>query len=288
MLKLIKKNAIITGASRGLGLEIAKIMWQQGANILLVSRDAGSLETVIKNLEHRPEQRVYFTPVDLAYENSLDIIMAAAQSHFDKLDILVNNAAIQGPIGPSWNNDQVLWEQSIYINLISPIKLSRHCAKWMIPQRQGKIISLSGGGATGSRPNFSSYAVAKTGIVRFSEILADELKEYNIQVNCVAPGVMSTSLLDEVATAGPDLAGQKEFDIALKTKKEGGASPERAARLVEFLASKLSDGITGKLISAVWDPWEHFPEHLDDLQKTDIYTLRRIVPKDRGQSWGDL
>lgn len=286
--KLSGKNVIITGASRGLGAEIANQMWRQGANILLVARDANSLGTVVKNLERRSEQRAYFIPVDLAQEKSLDTIIRTAQSHFEQLDILVNNAAIQGPIGPSWSNDQVLWEQSIYVNLISPIKLSKYCAKWMIPQKQGKIISLSGGGATGSRPNFSSYAVAKTGIVRFSEILADELKEFNIQVNCVSPGSMSTSLLDEVASAGSGLAGKKEFDMAIKIKKEGGASLERAAQLIVFLASAQSDGISGKLISSIWDPWEHFPEHLEELKKSDIYTLRRIVPKDRGQSWGDL
>ena len=281
------KNAIITGASRGLGVEIANKMWQQGANLLLVARNADSLKTTVKKLERRPEQQAYFIPVDLAQENSSDVIIETAQFHFEKLDILVNNAAIQGPIGPSWNNDPVLWEQAIDVNLISPIKLSRSCAKWMIPQRQGKIISLSGGGATGSRPNFSSYAVAKTGLVRFSEILADELKEYNIQVNCVAPGAMVTSLLNEVVVAGSNLAGQKEFDMANKVKEGGGTSPERAAQLVVFLASAQSDGITAKLISAVWDPWEHFPEHLDDLKKSDIYTLRRIIPKDRGMDWGD-
>jgi 3-oxoacyl-[acyl-carrier protein] reductase len=158
----------------------------------------------------------------------------------------------------------------------------------MLPQRQGKIISLSGGGATGSRPNFSSYAVAKTGIVRFSEILADELREYNIQVNCVAPGAMATALLDEVAIAGASLSGKKEFDIAVKIKKEGGVSLERAAQLVAFLSSAASDGVTGKIISAVWDPWAQFPEHQQDLAKSDIYTLRRIVPKDRGMDWGDV
>lgn len=288
MLKLIEKNAIITGASRGLGMEITNTMWRQGVNILLAARDVNSLEMVIKNLEHRPEQHAHFISVDLAHENSVDIIIKAAQSHFEKLDILVNNAAIQGPIGPSWDNDPLLWEQSLYVNLISPIKLSRSCAKWMIPQKQGKIISLSGGGATGSRPNFSSYAVAKTGLVRFSEILADELKEYNIQVNCVAPGAMATSMLNEVVAAGSALAGRKEFDIANKVKTGGGSSLERATQLVEFLAFASSDGVTGKLISAVWDPWEKFPAHLEELKNNDIYTLRRIVPKDRGMNWGDV
>jgi NAD(P)-dependent dehydrogenase (short-subunit alcohol dehydrogenase family) len=106
-------------------------------------------------------------------------------------------------------------------------------------------------------------------------------------VNSIAPGALNTRLLDEVLQAGPEKVGKSFYERALKQKAEGGSSLERAAQLAVFLASAASDGITGKLISAVWDPWEHFPEHLDDLQKTDIYSLRRIVPKDRGQSWGD-
>ncbi|MFM7615231.1 MAG: hypothetical protein ACKO4R_13645, partial [Synechococcales cyanobacterium] len=77
------------------------------------------------------------------------------------------------------------------------------------------------------------------------------------------------------------------FELASKVFVEGGASMERVADLALFLASEDSKGITGKLISAVWDRWEDWPFHLDELNKTDIYTLRRIVGRDRGMNWGD-
>jgi hypothetical protein len=99
---------------------------------------------------------------------------------------------------------------------------------------------------------------------------------------------MNTAILKTVLEAGPKVVGQHEYEAALKVQQGSGASPERVAALCVFLASSASDGITGKLISAVWDPWEQFPEHLEDLQKSDIYTLRRIIPKDRARSWGDL
>lgn len=288
MQQLEYKNTIVTGASRGLGVEIARHFWQRGANILLVARDVSSLRSIVNSLEHRPHQQAHIFAADLADENSTEKVIEFARTRFEQIHILVNNAAIQGPIGSAWSNDWLAWQQTIRVNLLSPIDLSRHCAEWMIPYKQGKIISLSGGGATGTRPNFSAYAVAKTGLVRFSEILADELKEHNIQVNCIAPGAMATSLLNEVVAAGSNLAGQKEFEMANKVKSGGGTSPENAARLAVFLASAESDGITGKLISAVWDPWDKFSEHLDEMEKTDIYTLRRIVPKDRGIDWGDV
>ena len=136
-------------------------------------------------------------------------------------------------------------------------------------------------------PPAKASTVAKTGLVRFCEILADELREYNIQVNCISPGAMTTALTDEIIKAGPVLAGQKEYDSAVKRKEQPeSASMDKAAELVVFLASSASDGLTGKLISAIWDPWKSLPAHLDDLDKTDIYTLRRIVPKDRGNGWG--
>ena len=285
---LAGKNIIITGASRGLGAVIAETMWKAGANLMLVDKDQEALSKVVSGLGQPHQQTSFPFIIDLSAPNAAELILKSAQERFDHLDILVNNAAIQGPVGASWDNDWSSWNLTLTVDLLTPVDLSRRCAAWMILSGKGKIISLSGGGATGSRPNFSAYAVAKTGLVRFCEILADELRPHHIQVNCIAPGVMSTAILDEILTAGPERAGQNEYDSALKVRQHGGTPPQRVTDLAVFLASEASDGITGKLISAVWDPWEHFPEHLEDLQKTDIYTLRRIIPKDRGQLWGGV
>jgi len=115
--------------------------------------------------------------------------------------------------------------------------------------------------------------------------LAAEVSAIGIDVNCIAPGAMPTSMLESIVKEGPSRAGHKEYDAALRVMMGGSMALERAARLCLFLASKESDGITGKLISAVWDSWEDLPSHLDELRTTDVYTLRRIVPKDRGLNW---
>ena len=112
------------------------------------------------------------------------------------------------------------------------------------------------------------------------------MREHRIDVNAVAPGALNTRLLDEVLEAGPDKVGNAFYERALKQKKEGGAPLDRGADLCVFLASAQSDGISGKLLSAVWDPWEELPHHVLDLAG-DVYTLRRILPKDRGFDWGD-
>jgi 3-oxoacyl-[acyl-carrier protein] reductase len=136
-------------------------------------------------------------------------------------------------------------------------------------------------------PRISAYAASKAAVVRFAETLAEEARNDNIFVNAIAPGALNTRLLDEVLEAGPEKVGQDFYNRAVKQKEHGGAPIERGADLAVFLASSASDGITGKLISAIWDPWETLPNHLAALSQTDIYTLRRIVPKDRGQDWGD-
>jgi 3-oxoacyl-[acyl-carrier protein] reductase len=119
------------------------------------------------------------------------------------------------------------------------------------------------------------------------ETLAEEVRGCGIDVNAIAPGALNTRMLDEILEAGPEKVGQAFYERSVKQKNQGGASLEKGANLAVFLASSASDGITGKLISAIWDPWETLAAHADELNQTDIYTLRRIVPKDRGKGWGE-
>jgi NAD(P)-dependent dehydrogenase (short-subunit alcohol dehydrogenase family) len=131
----------------------------------------------------------------------------------------------------------------------------------------------------------SAYAASKAAVVRLTETIAEEYAEYKIDVNAIAPGALNTRMLDEIIAAGPDQVGETAYAQAVKQKREGGASPDRAANLCTFLLSRNSDRLTGKLLSAVWDPWESLASRLTDLEKSDVYTLRRVTPKDRGLDW---
>jgi len=91
--------------------------------------------------------------------------------------------------------------------------------------------------------------------------------------------------LDEVLESGPDKVGQDFYQKALQQQKNGGAPPEKGAALCVYLASSQSNGVTGKLISAIWDGWNDFSQHHQEIKHSDVYTLRRIVPQDRGMSW---
>jgi len=281
------RYVLMTGASRGLGRALATAFWEAGAHLLLVDRRQEGLDAVAAELQPRPSQHVWTLPVDLADADGAERIVSAARTWWPRVDVLVNNAAIQGPIGPLSGNDWGSWVVTLQVDLVTPAALCRLVTAWMTEQGGGSVINISGGGATSARPNYSAYATAKTGLVRLSETLAEELRPHGIRVNCVAPGTMATEMLGETLKSGPDVAGTQEYEVAARVLGEGGTAMRRATDLCLFLASSASEGVTGKLISALWDPWERLQEYRGDLDGSDIYTLRRIVPRDRGKDWGD-
>ena len=118
------------------------------------------------------------------------------------------------------------------------------------------------------------------------ETLAEELKPFHVDVNAIAPARWRRDWWMKFLAAGPEKVGTGFLQKNKKWKKTGAVPLELGASLAVYLASAESDGITGKLISAQWDPWEKLHEFKSDLN-SDIYTLRRIVPKDRGKKWGD-
>jgi 3-oxoacyl-[acyl-carrier protein] reductase len=274
------RSAIVTGASHGLGLAIAGSYAAAGARVLICGRDSDALDAAARSINVDAEV------ADVANENDVVRLVARAVELFGGVDILVNNAGIYGPKGTIDEIDWAEWVRAIEINLLGSVLLCRAVVPHMRRRGGGKIIQLSGGGATNPLPRISAYAASKAAIVRFAETLAEELRGDRIDVNSIAPGALNTRLLDEVLAAGPERVGATFYERSVKQKETGGAGLERGTELALFLASGASDGITGKLISAVWDPFEEFPQHLDDLKKTDIYTLRRIVPKDRDVAWG--
>jgi NAD(P)-dependent dehydrogenase (short-subunit alcohol dehydrogenase family) len=283
------RTAIITGGSQGLGLAIAHAYVAAGASILLCARDAEALNTARNELIARasPEQIIQTEIADVSRLEDVEHLMATALRIFSRVHILVNNAGIYGPKGLIEDVDWSAWVKAIEVNLFGSVLLCRAVLPHFKAHHYGKIVQLSGGGATNPLPRISAYAASKAAIVRFAETLAEEVREDNIDVNAIAPGPLNTRLLEEILAEGPESVGQAFYDRALKQKIEGGAPLERGAELAVFLASAASDGLTGKLLSAMWDPWETLPQHLKELQQTDAYTLRRIVPKDRGLAWGE-
>lgn len=286
-MQLQGRRAIITGANRGLGREIAAHYVRAGASVLLTARDEKLLAEVRDELAPLAQagQAVEMLGGDVADErHCADAAARLIALPGDEL-ILVNNAGIYGPKGLIEEIDWAEWVKAIEINLFGLVLMCRAVIPLMRKANYGKIVNLSGGGATNPLPRISAYAASKAAVVRMNETLAEELHDANVDVNAIAPGALNTRLLDEVLEAGPEKVGKGFYERSLKQRDTGGAPIERGAELAVFLGSKESDGITGRLISAVWDRWEEFPKWREQMAKTDVYTLRRIVAKDRGFDW---
>jgi len=286
-MKLAGRNAIITGASQGLGKEIAAHFVREGASVVLCARNETELSATRAELAKLAGagQKILSCACDVSNEAQVNDLVAFALRELSSIQALIANAGVYGPMGPTETVDLNEWRRALDINLFGFLLPCRALIPHFRKSSYGKIIVLSGGGATNPLPNISCYAASKAAAVRLMETLAEELKPFQVDVNAVAPGALKTRLVDQVLAAGPERVGEAFFAKNKKWAEEGATPLELGASLCVYLASKESDGITGKLLSAQWDPWRTLHERREELAKSDIYCLRRIVPEDRGKKW---
>ena len=219
-------------------------------------------------------QNLSFYKLDISDENAVNTFYNDLNKIDGDIFALINAAGFQSPIGKFIDLDYNDWIINLSNNFLGTVNMIRGFLFNTNNKSQRKIINFSGGGSTSSRPYFTAYAVSKTAIVKFTEILADEIADQNIDINAIAPGAVNTNMLDEVLTA-KSLAGE-EYALETIRKKSGGVSPKKAVDLCQFLLSEDANGVTGKLISAIWDDYRN-PNFLARL-KTDseLCCLRRI------------
>lgn len=279
------KTALIIGGSGGIGTEIARLFLKNGFRVVVFARGGAALRALRRVLEKEGDIRAL--SVDVSDYAQVKKGVAAVARRSRGIHTLINAAGVHGAMGFLPETDVKKWHEAVRVNLLGTFNAIHAVMPYMRRARSGKIINFSGGGTASPRPFFSAYAASKAGIVNLTQNLAAELREKKarIEVNVVAPGAVSTRLLDEMLAAGPKKVGAKEYKNLVAQKKNGGASAENVAELCLFLASKESDGISGKFISAVHDNWRSLSKHKKTLMSTDIYTLRRVKPKDRGYDW---
>lgn len=281
------RAALIAGASEGLGLEIALSYVRAGASVLMCARTGETLERAEREVRAAAQtnQQVLSVVADISNGADVDRIAREALQHFPQVHALVNNAGVYGPLGPLESVDWSEWTRAIEINLYGSVLMTRALIPHFKQHRYGKIVQLSGGGATSPLPRITAYAASKAAVVRFAESVALELAPFGVDVNSIAPGALNTRMMDQLLDSGADVVGEEFYARMKKIASEGGTPLARGAELAVFLASAQSDGITGRLLSAVWDSWRDLPARREALSRTDAYTLRRIVPGDRGLDW---
>lgn len=285
-MKLAGKVAVVTGGSHGLGYGIATAFLAEGADVLICGRNAADVGAARERLgAAAPGRRVQGVAADVASEDDNARLFAAAERAFGRIDVLVCNAGILGAKGALDEIDFGEFERAIEINLLGPIRNVRHALPLLRKSERPKVIITSGGGAERPSEHTTAYSVSKTGVVRFAECLSLYLGA-DADVNMLGPGQMNTRMADEVLASGPRGVGTRHYEAFQRVKAGGGAPIPNAAACAVWLASAESDGITGRLVHSLRDDWQTLAQHRADIASTDVMTLRRVEPKDRGFTWG--
>jgi len=263
---------LVTGGSRGIGRAVAEKFLEEGAAVVIAARTAEEVRAAASELEKKG--RVLGIAGDVRRDRDVHKIVRAAEGIAGGVDVLVNAAAVLPPIGAFSEIAWRAWKDNIDINLTGTARCCRAVLPGMIARGRGTIINFAGGGGNASRPNFSAYAAAKAAVIRLTEVLADELRRHQIQVFAVSPGAVRTHMIEEILSAPPDRVGS-EYDAVKAKERTGFDSARTAAELVSFLASPGAAGLSGRVISAVWDPWREWAKG-ESAPDKDMYVLRRI------------
>lgn len=270
MQPLSNASVLVTGAGRGIGKRLAIGFAASGAKVGLLARSKADLDLAHLEIEHAGGNALRI-PADVTDFERMTAAVDRMRVHYGGVDVMICAAAIQGPIGPMVDQSPKAWAETISINLLGVMNACRAVLPHMIERRSGKIIVLSGRGAATSRPNFSAYAASKAGVARLVETISDEVRDHNVQINCMSPGGAYTHMTDEILRAG-EKAGWRETEDALEVRQSGGVNPDKQIQLAIFLASEQSNHISGKLIH-VTDDWKKLK---NENIHPEIYTLRRI------------
>jgi len=246
--RLQDKVAIITGAGQGIGLAYAERFLAEGAKVVVAEIDPDRAESAMKHLDGRGD--VTFVRTDIASEDSAEACAAATIDAFGKLDILVNNAALYYDI-QNERNDYEYLQQVFRVNLHGAWIMARACSPAMVEQRWGRIINQSSGAAymynmtpMGDFREVSafSYSQTKWGVVGLTKFLASQLGQYNVTVNCIAPGVTMTEATKKIVPE--EYIGMIPMMSAMKQKLE----PEDIAGTAVYFASDDAKLVTGQVL----------------------------------------
>ena len=274
-MKLNGQVAVITGAGRGIGRAIALAYAREGAKLALAARSQSELQEAVSAVSELGAEAIA-VPTDVASQEDTERLARTVVDRFGRIDVLVNNAGISGPIGPLPDNDVADWINTVTVNLTGTFLVCRAVIPVMLEQASGKIINLSGAGATNAWSNMSAYCSSKAAVVRLTEVLAQELDGSGITVNALGPGSVHTSMWDQMTEQAGQAGADFIHQLGLRVTSGGGASIDECAELAVWLASGESGRLTGRLISAATDDFRSLPPRIAEIMAGDAYTLRRV------------
>lgn len=238
---LEEKVVVVTGGSRGIGLELARNLLAQGAKVVICGRKQENLAAAVDRLGGG--ERLHALVCHIAREGDVDALFAAAVERFGGLDILINNVGMNLLTASVVDAELAAWNKIIEGNLTGAFLCSRAAARIMRGKKQGKIVSISSLAAAKASPGMGIYGIAKAGLEMLTQVLAAELASCNIQVNAIAPGVVRTDF------SKPFWSTPAICEQIVKTIPAGRiAETADLVPICLFLASGHADYITGQTI----------------------------------------
>jgi NAD(P)-dependent dehydrogenase (short-subunit alcohol dehydrogenase family) len=267
--------AVVTGGSRGISRAIASALAAAGASVAIVARSGPQLDEAVALIRASGGRAVAVT-ADVSEPRAVERMMEEVERALGRVDLLVNNAGEAGPIGPIAEIDPDHWWRCQEVNLRGPFLCSRSVLPGMIARRGGRIVNVASGAGTQSIPYLSGYVVAKTALIRLTEILAAEAAEHGITAFAIEPGTVRTAMAESALDSE---AGRRWLPWFKAIFDEGqDVSPEHAARLVVFLASGRADVLSGRFFM-VGDDLPGLIEQAERGQLGDSQTLRLRTPR---------
>ena len=274
-MKLKGQVAVITGAGRGIGRAIALAYAREGARLALAARSEPELEETVAAVTEVGGEAIA-VPTDVTSQMATQRLARRVVERFGRIDVLVNNAGISGPIGPLQDNNIDDWVDTINVNLTGTFLVCRSVIPVMLEQGGGRIINLSGAGVANAWSNMSAYCSSKAAVVRLTEVLAQELEPQGILVNALGPGSVHTSMWEKMTEQAADAGADFIHELGQRVLSGGGAPIDDCAELAVWLASGESRALTGRIISAAADDFHGLASRIDEIMAGDAYTLRVV------------
>jgi NAD(P)-dependent dehydrogenase (short-subunit alcohol dehydrogenase family) len=262
--------ALVTGGGRGIGRACALALAAAGAIVAVVARTASELaETVTK--ARAAGGAAFSFPTDVGEPAAVRELMEAVQQQLGPVDLLVNNAGISTPLGPLWEVDPEGWWRCLEVNLRGPMLCSRLLLSDMVARRRGRIINVASGAGTVAIPYLSAYVVSKAALIRLTECLAREGREFGIRVFAIQPGTVRTTMAELVLTSDAGRKWLPWFKDYFDQRQD--VPPTVAAQLVLFLASGRGDVLSGRFLDACTD-YERLVGQVEEVESEDLLVLR--------------
>ena len=240
---MTKKVAFITGAGRGIGREIARTLASRGMDIIVTDVNIDNANETVSIVEKEGGKAVAVY-CDVTKLESVQEAVGASLAHFEKIDVLVNNAGWD-KVEPFLKSEPSTWKLIVDINMMGQIHTCKEILPVMIKNGSGKVINIaSDSGRVGSSGE-AVYSAAKGGIIAFTKTMAREMARHKINVNCVSPGPSNTPLFEEIGSYNEGIAAALEKAIPFRRL----AQPSDIANGVAFLASEEADYVTGQTLS---------------------------------------